>query len=267
DFYKETVAVVTNPAIDRERETEAFATKTLIGVRPALNRVPDPDDLLVVLETPLLAGGHPDLGDESLAHEVAAALGTLTVDELLAQFAPRVGWLALCVREGENVSQALDRLVDEAIGAVRDGVQCLVLDDSELFEQRAGWLDPHLATAVIDRALREAASDENLRRRAGLVVRSASIRTLHDIALLCGFGADAINPYAMLLASVGAHKPPGHGIRAAAAGGSGAAPASAPCTISRCCAASARTRLTPTPCCWRRSARTSRRPRSATSRR
>lgn len=206
DFYKETVAVVTNPSIDRERETEAFATKTLVGVRPSLNRRPDPEDRLIVLETPLLAGGHPDLGDESLAHEVAAALGTLTVDELIAQFGPRVGWLALCVREGEDVPQALDRLTGDAIQAARDGAQCLLLDDSELFEQRTGWLDPHLATAVVDRALREAAADDNLRRRTGIVVRSASIRTLHDIALLCGFGADAINPYAVLLAAVGAHK-------------------------------------------------------------
>ena len=36
DFYKETVAVVTNPAIDREREAEAFSTRTLVGVRPGI---------------------------------------------------------------------------------------------------------------------------------------------------------------------------------------------------------------------------------------
>jgi len=72
----------------------------------------------------------------------------------------------------------------------------------------AGWAGstPHLATAIVDRALREAPADDNLRRRAGIVVRSASIRTLHDIALLCGFGADAISPYAMLLAGIGANK-------------------------------------------------------------
>lgn len=206
DFYKETVAVVTNPAIDRERETEAFATKTLVGVRPSLSRSPEPDDLLIVLETPLLPGGHPDLGDEALAHEIAGSLGTLTIDELIGQFGLRAAVLALAIHEGEDVQQALGRLAADAVAAVRDGAQCVVLDDSVMLERGLGWLDPHLATAIIDRALREASADDNLRRRTGIVVRSASVRTLHDIALLCGFGADAINPYAMLLAGIGANK-------------------------------------------------------------
>src|SRR5690606_11897528 len=34
EFFKETVAVVTNPAIDREREVEHFSTRTLLGRRP-----------------------------------------------------------------------------------------------------------------------------------------------------------------------------------------------------------------------------------------
>ena len=36
DFIKESVAVVTNPAIDRDRETEHFSTRTIIGKRPSL---------------------------------------------------------------------------------------------------------------------------------------------------------------------------------------------------------------------------------------
>ena len=36
DYFKETVAVVTNPAIDRGREYEAFSTRTVIGTRPEI---------------------------------------------------------------------------------------------------------------------------------------------------------------------------------------------------------------------------------------
>ena len=36
DFIKESVAVVTNPAIDRDRETEHFSTRIIIGKRPSL---------------------------------------------------------------------------------------------------------------------------------------------------------------------------------------------------------------------------------------
>ena len=35
DYLQETVAVVTNPAIDREREVEHFSTRVVLGRRPA----------------------------------------------------------------------------------------------------------------------------------------------------------------------------------------------------------------------------------------
>ena len=38
DYFKETVAVVTNPAIDREREMEHFSTRSVFGRRPSLTR-------------------------------------------------------------------------------------------------------------------------------------------------------------------------------------------------------------------------------------
>ena len=37
DYFKETVAVVTNPAIDREREIEHFSTRAVFGRRPSLH--------------------------------------------------------------------------------------------------------------------------------------------------------------------------------------------------------------------------------------
>ena len=36
DYFKETVAVVTNPAIDREREIEHFSTRAVFGRRPSI---------------------------------------------------------------------------------------------------------------------------------------------------------------------------------------------------------------------------------------
>ena len=41
DYFKETVAVVTNPAIDREREIEHFSTRAVFGRRPS---IADPAD-------------------------------------------------------------------------------------------------------------------------------------------------------------------------------------------------------------------------------
>src|SRR5207248_7617354 len=68
----ETVAVVTNPAIDREREIEHFSTRVVLGPRPGLrsrarggvrslrsrNGGPSPRDRWLELRIPILLGGH-----------------------------------------------------------------------------------------------------------------------------------------------------------------------------------------------------------------
>jgi glutamate synthase (NADPH/NADH) large chain len=213
DYFKETVAVVTNPAIDRGREIEAFSTSSLFGASAAIGKAPDPANRLVTLKVPLLSGGHPALGDPALARSLAEKFGTHSIEQLLEIFAGRTAWLILGARPAEDQHAALLRLGREAVSAVQAGAQCLVLDDSELIAgdpgAALGWLDPMLAVSAIDEALRRAGHESgwprgsgvNLRRRAGLAVRSASIRNLHDITLLLGFGADAICAYAMFAAA------------------------------------------------------------------
>jgi glutamate synthase (NADPH/NADH) large chain len=85
-----------------------------------------------------------------------------------------------------------------AVEAVKSGALCLVLDDSTAIAQQQRVLDPILAVAALDDILRKTSEPFNLRRHTGIIVRSAAIRCLHDIVLLCSFGADAVNPYAML---------------------------------------------------------------------
>src|SRR5438874_1534734 len=41
DYFKESVAVVTNPAIDREREVEHFSCRAVFGSRPGIHGIPD----------------------------------------------------------------------------------------------------------------------------------------------------------------------------------------------------------------------------------
>ena len=60
DYFKETVAVVTNPAIDREREIEHFSTRAVFGRRPSLDD-PSQDTRTVETDFPVILGGHHDL--------------------------------------------------------------------------------------------------------------------------------------------------------------------------------------------------------------
>ena len=57
DFIKESVAVVTNPAIDRDRETEHFSTRMIIGKRPDSFYSMKQAGNVIELQTPLLIEG------------------------------------------------------------------------------------------------------------------------------------------------------------------------------------------------------------------
>ena len=57
DYFKETVAVVTNPAIDREREIEHFSTRAVFGRRPSIDAAGE-DTGTVETAFPVILGGH-----------------------------------------------------------------------------------------------------------------------------------------------------------------------------------------------------------------
>ena len=203
DYFKETVAVVTNPAIDRERESAQFSTRMTLGVRPGVGQRPHPDDLLVEIDTPLLTGGHPDLGSLDDMRAAADQHGTLTLEDLLAVFGERAHTLSMSAALGEGIEAAIERVQREAVAAARDGALCLLLDDTDVFDGGRLWLDPLLVTAAVDGALRKAGDQPNLRRRVGIVVRSGALRDLHDLALCVSLGANAILPYALYAVSLG----------------------------------------------------------------
>ena len=84
---------------------------------------------------------------------------------------------------------------------VRDGAELLVLTDRTVYDAERRYLDPHLATSAVDQALKEfrvETGEENLRRRCGIVLRSAAIRNVHDTMLALGLGANGVCPYTMV---------------------------------------------------------------------
>ncbi|MFL6333978.1 MAG: glutamate synthase-related protein [Pyrinomonadaceae bacterium] len=217
DYFHERVAVVTNPAIDREREADHFSTRVFLGARPT------PAGPLEVgqveLRTPLLFGG---LGAEDEAAHAAAAHETRqrTLAELLAVCGAEVESAAEGTSEGgveaqgllrtatvdttfgedETLEAALARICEEAARLVRESrSSVLILDDARAHRVARPWIDAHLALAAVDARLRDERDAEgvSLRRRAGLVLRAGSLRNVHDLVFALGCGADAVNPYAL----------------------------------------------------------------------
>ncbi len=198
DYFKETVAVVTNPAIDRERERAQFSTQVLIGARPMVGESANPDDLLIKLETPLLLGGHTSLGKLEDMRVVAHNYGTMTLEDLVDYCRDRAVFLSTATLPGEALNEAVERLCRDAVTAVQQGAQCLILDDTDVFSGEGLMIDPLMATAAVDHALRHSEQPGvSLRRRTGLVLRSGALRDLHDLALALGMGANALLPYAL----------------------------------------------------------------------
>ncbi|MBE3574766.1 MAG: hypothetical protein IMW99_04850 [Firmicutes bacterium] len=165
DYFKESVAVVTNPAIDREREMEHFSTWVQLGPRPSLS------------------GTGPHGGQEararlSLPAPVLAALpgGREVLPERAAGVAPpspglpplparwralRPAWLSLTRPASEPLQVAVARLQQEAVALARAGSEVLVLADHRAWQcpdsgERLLGIDPHLALAAVDQALRQA---------------------------------------------------------------------------------------------------------------
>ena len=193
DYFKEQVAVVTNPAIDREREAEHFSTRVYLGSRPELRGAPR---AAIELSLPLLTGGLRESDAESAG--IAAAMGTATLESILARFGRgRCRTISCTMGRDETLREAGDRIAAEAVNAVRRGACLLLLDDSGAFGTSRSFLDPFLAVALLHKALKETvtASGESLRRRTSIVVRSGALRNLHDLIFALGMGADALCPY------------------------------------------------------------------------
>ena len=204
DYFKETVAVVTNPALDREREMEHFSTRTVFGRRPAIDAA-DRDTRTVETSFPVILGGHHDLAplSDQNYRRIAREHRTYLLEDLWEEFRDdeRAAALDISLLESETTRGAVERIKQEAVKKVRDGAELLVLTDRTVYEANRRYLDPHLATSAVDQALKlfkVNPGEENLRRRCGVVLRSAALRNVHDVMLALGLGANGVCPYTMV---------------------------------------------------------------------
>ncbi|MED4782646.1 glutamate synthase-related protein [Brevibacillus choshinensis] len=194
DYMKESVAVVTNPAIDRDREMEHFSTRIMLGSRVPLSSKSGSYQRLE-LPSPLLLEG------QSL-QKTAQRNGTQSLEQIIHFFynhPTSIAILSTHFTEQDGYEASLERLRKVAVKAVESGSVLIILDDTDTHQQDKYWIDPLLAVSVVDQSLKAAISEEgiSLRRKTSIVLRSGAIRSLHDLALSVGSGADAVSPYLM----------------------------------------------------------------------
>jgi glutamate synthase (NADPH/NADH) large chain len=182
NYFKQLFAQVTNPPIDPIREEIVMSLTTFIGPKP---------NLLGIDETnpPLrLEAQQPVLSNDDLARLRNIHKATK------GQFKALVLDITYPVKQGaKGCAAALKALRKAASQSVGDGYNILILSDRNTTRERVA-IPALLATSGVHHHLVRA----GLRTSTGLVVDTGSARETHHIALLAGYGAEAVCPWLAL---------------------------------------------------------------------
>jgi glutamate synthase (NADPH/NADH) large chain len=179
DYFTQLFAQVTNPPLDAIREELVTSVTSTIGPEGNLLAPGPASCRQIVLPYPVLDND-----------DLAKILHIDDDGDLPGFKAVRVSGL-YPVRDG--ASGLKGRLVEIMRGvseAIEDGVRILVLSDRDSTPTLAPIPSLLLAAAVHQHLVRE-----QTRTQVSLVVESGDCREVHHVALLCGFGASAVNPY------------------------------------------------------------------------
>ena len=179
NYFHQLFAQVTNPPIDPIRESLVMTVATAVG--------PDGNTFD---ETPEQCH-HLSLPGPVLTNRQLAQVAEISDD---AVFECQRLSLLYALEDGEGALEAaVERLCNDAVKAVDEGINILVLTDRGVDARRAAIPALLALSSVHQRLVRE-----GIRTHAGLLVETAEAREIHHVALLIGYGAAAVNPYLAL---------------------------------------------------------------------
>ncbi|MFV8048578.1 glutamate synthase large subunit [Mycobacterium sp. 48b] len=183
DYFQQLFAQVTNPPLDAIREEVVTSLQGVIGPEGDLLN-PGPESCRqIVLPQPILRNADlsklicvdPDHEVRGHKHGMRAAV---------------IRCLYPVNRGGQGLKEALDNVRAKVSEAIREGARIIVLSDRESNETMAPIPSLLSVAAVHHHLVRE-----RTRTKVGLVVEAGDAREVHHMAMLCGFGAAAVNPY------------------------------------------------------------------------
>ncbi len=177
NYFKQLFAQVTNPPIDPLREGLVMSLMMFTGRRQ--NILDESPQHCRQLKLP-----HPILTNEDIERLRTVKRNDFKAVTISALFEPDMA------NPGESLRRGLDKLLDSAEQAVKDGACLIIISDRESSRTMVP-IPSLLATAAVHRGL----LNRGLRGEAGLIVESGEPREVMHFCLLCGYGANAINPY------------------------------------------------------------------------
>jgi len=177
DYFKQLFAQVTNPPIDPLREGLVMSLMTFTGKKR--NILDETAQHCRQLKLP-----HPILTNEDIERLRSTKSDDFKVATVSALFDVDTRTSGRAFRRG------LDELIDSAKSAIKDGATLVIISDRGISQQKAA-IPSLLATSAVHHWL----LNHGLRGEAGLIVESGEPREVMHFCLLCGYGANAINPY------------------------------------------------------------------------
>lgn len=180
NYFKQLFAQVTNPAIDAIREKAVTSTVTALGREGNLLSENPEQAKRIRLDTPLIDG------------RTLEALRQYDDPDFASEILPIV---FVAQKETAGLKEALDRLCQDAEKAIAAGRSLLILSDRQMSQHFAA-IPALLAVSALHHHLIR----QGLRTKASLIVESGEPRDCHHLAMLIGYGADAVYPYVALQA-------------------------------------------------------------------
>ena len=176
NYFQQLFAQVTNPPLDAIREELITSVRTGAGGEGNL-----------LMPTP------------ASCRQIALDIPVLDNDELV-RLKQLDGWrgfksailpMLFHARAGAaGMERALNAMFGQAVAAIRDGANLLILSDRGMDAEHAA-IPSLLACAGLHHHLVR----EGMRTRAGLIIECGDAREVHHFALLLGYGAGTVNPY------------------------------------------------------------------------
>jgi glutamate synthase (ferredoxin) len=184
-YFKQLFAQVTNPPVDAIREERVMSMYTTLGPQGNL-LAPGPTPARQLrLRSPILSNVDLlKLQGRGRAHDPGPG-GVFRTASLRALYP--------AAERAAGLERAVARLCSEAQGAVVGGAGLLILSDRGVDAKHAP-VPALLAVSAVHHHLIGA----GLRTRVGLAAETGDAREIHHLALLIGYGAQAVNPYLAL---------------------------------------------------------------------
>ncbi|MCP4259698.1 MAG: glutamate synthase large subunit [Planctomycetes bacterium] len=177
NYFKQLFAQVTNPAIDPLREGLVMSLMMFTGKKR--NLLAETPEHCRQLKLP-----HPILTSEDIERLRSVNREDFKVATVSAVFDADVS------KPEESLERGLNQLIEAAEKAIDEGASFIIISDRDISETRAP-IPSLLATAAVHHSLLKSGK----RCQAGLIVESGEPREVMHFCLLCGFGANAFNPY------------------------------------------------------------------------